>query len=59
MASVFEDIKQAVIKGGPEAEVEGLTQRAVDDGYEVTEILNNGLIAGMDAIGQMWEAEEA
>lgn len=57
--SVLEDIRNAVIKGEPEAEVKRLTQRAIDDGYEVKEILDNGLVAGIDEIGRMWKEGQA
>lgn len=59
MASALEDITGAVIRGGPEAEVKTLTQRAVDDGYEASEILHNGLIRGIEAVGSLWKRGEA
>lgn len=59
MASILEDIKQAVIKGGLEEEVERLTRQAVTEGYDVNKILQDGLIAGIGGIEKLWNEGEA
>ena len=59
MASVLEEISDAVVKAESEAKVKELTQRAVDEGYPVKEILDNGLVKGVNVIGQMWKDGEA
>jgi len=59
MDSVLEEILEAVVKAESEARVKELTQKAVDEGYPVKEILDNGLIKGINVIGQMWKEGEA
>ena len=59
MVSVLEQISEAVVKAEPEARVKELTQKAVDEGYPVKEILGNGLVKGINVIGQMWKDGEA
>ncbi len=56
---LLEEISEAVVKAESEAKVKELTQRAVDEGYPVKEILDNGLVKGMNVIGQMWKEGEA
>lgn len=57
--STLEDISEAVAKGEPGARVKELTQRAVDEGYQVKEILDNGLVRGINVLGEKWERGEA
>jgi len=45
--SVLEEISEAVVKGESETKVKELTQRAVDEGYQVREILDNGFIMAL------------
>ena len=59
MASVLDEISDAVVKAESEAKVKELTQKAVDEGYPVKEILDNGLVKGVNVIGQMWKEGEA
>jgi len=59
MVSVFEEILEAVVKAESEARVKELTQRAVDEGYSIKDILDNGLVKGINVIGQMWKDGEA
>jgi 5-methyltetrahydrofolate--homocysteine methyltransferase len=59
MVSVLEEILEAVVKAESEAKVKELTQKAVDEGYPVREILDNGLVKGINVIGQMWKEGEA
>lgn len=59
MVSVLEEILEAVVKAESEARVKELTQKAVDEGYPVKEILDNGLVKGINVIGQMWKEGEA
>ena len=51
LMATLKDLKQAVIEG-EEEEVESLTQDAIDEGIDVQEILNDGLLAGMDVVGK-------
>ena len=41
---------------GKEAEVKSLTQKALDNGISAKEILDNGLLAGMDVVGKRFKA---
>ena len=59
MGSVLEELQEAVVKAESEAKVIELTQQAVDEGYPVKEILDNGLVKGINDIGQMWKDGEA
>jgi len=59
MTAVLEEISDAVVKAESEAKVKELTQRAIDEGYPVKEILDNGLVKGINVIGQMWIKGEA
>ena len=59
MGSVLEELQEAVVKAESEAKVIELTQQAVDGGYPVKEILDNGLVKGINDIGQMWKDGEA
>ena len=56
---LLEEISEAVVKAESEAKVKELTQKAVDEGYPVREILDNGLVKGINVIGQMWKEGEA
>jgi len=57
--SVLEEISEAVVKGESETKVKELTQRAVDEGYQVREILDNGFIMSLNVIGEQWKKGEA
>ncbi len=50
-------LAQAVISGDRE-EVQRLTQQALDDGTGPGEIVNEGLIAGMDVVGKKFKNNE-
>jgi 5-methyltetrahydrofolate--homocysteine methyltransferase len=50
-------ISEAVIKGEAE-QVTRLTQKALDNNINVDEIINNGLIAGMNVIGERFKKNE-
>jgi corrinoid protein of di/trimethylamine methyltransferase len=39
-------------------EVKKITQEALDNGVDPRDIVDNGLIAGMDIVGQRWKANE-
>src|SRR6056297_1312241 len=52
--SYFEDMGNAVISGNIE-EVTDLTNRALDDDEEPMEIIQNGLINGMNVVGQRFK----
>lgn len=51
----LEKISSGVI-GGDDAGVAELTQKAVDEGVEPAEIINGGLINGMNVVGQRFKA---
>lgn len=55
--SLLEEIKESVIKGSA-AKVTEYTEQAVAESIPVEEILNNGLIAGMNVIGVLFKANE-
>ncbi|MCX5686947.1 MAG: corrinoid protein [Candidatus Omnitrophica bacterium] len=54
---ILNDIKSALEKGNREGVVKH-TKAAVDAGIEIRDILNNGLIAGMEIIGNKFKANE-
>src|SRR6056297_1144722 len=51
----FEKLADAVIKGNQDVVLE-MTQNAVDEGVEPNEIINNGLISGMNVVGKRFKA---
>lgn len=55
MKDLFEKMAKELI-AGKEAEVKGLTQEALDKGLNAKDILDNGLLAGMDVVGQRFKA---
>lgn len=57
MSEVFGKISEALIAGKID-EVADLTQQAVDGGSGAQEILEQGLLAGMDVVGQRFKANE-
>jgi 5-methyltetrahydrofolate--homocysteine methyltransferase len=46
------------LQRGEDAKVAELTRRAIDDGLSASEILNNGLLAGMAVVGTKFGAHE-
>ncbi len=52
--SYFEEIGNAVIKGNKE-EVKDLTNRSLDDNLEPMDIIQRGLIKGMNVVGQRFK----
>jgi 5-methyltetrahydrofolate--homocysteine methyltransferase len=55
MSEILEQISTAVIEGEL-GEIEDLTEDALDDGLSAEEILNKGLMAGMDYVGVEFKA---
>ena len=55
MAELLEKVANALI-AGKQDEVIKLTQEALDGGTAAKEILDNGLLAGMDVVGQRFKA---
>jgi len=53
----FEELSNAVIAGN-EAKVKELTQKAIDEGVEAIDIINEGLIPGMTVVGTRFKAGE-
>ncbi len=53
----FEELKNSVIEGEEEIVVE-LTQKLLDAGEKPVDIIQNGLIAGMDVVGQQFKTGE-
>jgi 5-methyltetrahydrofolate--homocysteine methyltransferase len=54
---ILQQIGENLQKGDHEKVAE-LTQRAIEDGLDATEILNNGLLSGMEVVGQKFGAHE-
>ncbi len=55
--AILEDLADSIIKGqAPKAQE--LTQKALDDGMEPSQVLTNGLIAGMDVVGKKFKNNE-
>ncbi|MBN1223945.1 MAG: corrinoid protein [Candidatus Aminicenantes bacterium] len=55
--AILEDIAISVEKGD-ETSVGELTQKAITEGIEATEILNKGLVAGMNVVGEKFKNNE-
>jgi 5-methyltetrahydrofolate--homocysteine methyltransferase len=55
MSDVLAGLSSAVIKGDKD-EIVDLTEDALDDGLEAQEILNKGLMPGMDYVGKEFRA---
>jgi corrinoid protein of di/trimethylamine methyltransferase len=55
MSDVLEKMAKELIAGN-EAEVKRLTQEAIDGGTAARDILDNGLLAGMDVVGKRFKA---
>ena len=55
--SILDEMNKSVIEGNRD-KVEKLTRQALDQGIEVKTILNQGLIAPMDVVGQRFESGE-
>ena len=54
---ILQLISESLQKGDHEKVAE-LTQKAIDDGLTADEILNNGLLSGMEIVGQKFGAHE-
>ena len=57
MSAVLGKMAESLIAGNID-EVVNLTKEAVDEGTAPADILDNGLLAGMDVVGQRFKAEE-
>ena len=55
MSGILEQISTAVIEGDMD-EIQDLTEDALDDGLKADEILNKGLMPGMDYVGVEFKA---
>ena len=55
--AILDDIS-AKLQAGKRKDVTALCQQALDEGVPAAEILNNGLLAGMDIIGAKFKANE-
>jgi 5-methyltetrahydrofolate--homocysteine methyltransferase len=55
--AALDEIKEALIRGD-EPTLTGLVKEAMDQGISAKEILNDGLIAAMDVVGQRMETGE-
>ncbi|MEW5920592.1 MAG: corrinoid protein [Bacillota bacterium] len=54
---IFSDLSRAVIDGDTE-QVKSLTQEAIETGISPQEILDKGLLSGMDEVGKLFQAQE-
>lgn len=57
MAITPTDISESIIKGKV-AEIEAQVEQALSEGLNADEIMSQGLIAGMESVGQKWKADE-
>ena len=55
--STLEQISENLIKGKAN-EVKELVQKALDEGLDAGEVLNNGLLAGMGVVGERFKKNE-
>ena len=54
---ILKSIEEGVVKGQMD-EVKRLTQQALDQGFPVSDILNKGLIKGLEKVGKLFECQE-
>ena len=54
---MFDELKDSIIKGDEE-KAKGLTSKLLSEGKKPKEVLDNGLVAGMDVVGQRFKAYE-
>ncbi len=54
---ILKRLGEAVIEGKI-GEIERLTREAIDNNYEPLQIINQGLLSGMEIVGQRFKAEE-
>jgi len=57
MSEVYGKMSELLILGNVE-EIKKVTQKALDEGSQASDILQKGLLAGMDVIGQRFKAGE-
>jgi 5-methyltetrahydrofolate--homocysteine methyltransferase len=57
MSELYGKMSELLISGGIE-EIKKLTQQALDEGLEASEVLSKGLLPGMDIVGQRFKACE-
>ncbi len=57
MEELFEEMANELI-AGKQDEVKKLAQEALDNGVAAREILDKGLLAGMDVVGNRFKAED-
>jgi len=57
--SILQQISESVVKAESAEVVKDLTQRAVNEGYNIRDIVDRGLLAGLNTIGDMWARGEA
>jgi 5-methyltetrahydrofolate--homocysteine methyltransferase len=57
MSDRFEDIKTAVVMG-KHAEIEAKVKKAIDEGEDLSRLVNDALIAAMDIVGQKFGNHE-
>ncbi len=55
--ALIEEIRDSLIVGNA-PKVSELTQKAIDEGAPALDILNNGLVAGMETVSAKWKAGE-
>jgi len=53
----YQDLAESIIKGD-NVESKNITRRLVDEGVSAVEILNDGLVPGMDVVGKKFKANE-
>jgi 5-methyltetrahydrofolate--homocysteine methyltransferase len=54
MAQILEELAGSLLEYDPAATV-GLVQKALDEGHDANEILKEGLIKGMDRVGELFK----
>jgi 5-methyltetrahydrofolate--homocysteine methyltransferase len=57
--SILKEISDVVAKGESEEKVKELTRKAVKEGHPVKDIIDKGLLAGLQIIGKKWTSGEA
>jgi len=53
----FDELTKAVVEGDSNASLE-LTKKAMDMGISATEILDRGLLPGIEIVGEQFEKQE-
>lgn len=59
MSDILLELQESIVKCAYEDVLKGLTEKALEMGLDPVDILNDGLIKGIDTLGEKWKRGEA